>query len=230
MAFTDQTNLRNRPGAVAGVIAIHAAIGYVLVTGLSFSKIIEAAQNPQAILITPDPLETPLPPPPDPAADPVPRTVPLPYTPPAKIDINTAPATIDSSDILLPPIPDTIRIVPIPGPTARPGPTVTPSAKPSLDPVAARPGNNPGNWVTQNDYRSSWINRGLTGKVSFKVSVGTNGRVTDCTVTRSSGHSQLDDATCANITRRARFEPARNAQGDTVAGSYASTVEWRIPD
>ena len=54
------------------------------------------------------------------------------------------------------------------------------------------------------------------------------GRVIDCQVTQSSGHADLDAATCTNVKRRARFDPAvRN--GEKVQGSYSNRVRWQIP-
>jgi protein TonB len=59
--------------------------------------------------------------------------------------------------------------------------------------------------------------------------VGTDGRVADCSITRSSGSPDLDEATCSNIRRRARFEPAKDGNGQPTTGSYASSVRWVIP-
>lgn len=228
MAYTDHSNWRERPGAVAAVIAIHAGLGYALVTGLSFDQIVDQMKNPQAIFIDPMPVEPPPPPPVEPAVEPQPAIAPLPYTPPSTIDLQTEPARIDTTDILLPPIEDVIRIVPTPGPTTRA--SASPSPAPRFDPVAAKPSNAPGGWVTQDDYRSSWINRGMDGLVSFKVTVGIDGRVLDCAVTRSSGHSQLDESTCANVSRRARFQAARDSTGEKITGTFSSTVKWQIPE
>ena len=41
MAYLQHSNWRERPGAVVAVIAIHGLVGYALVTGLSFTKIID---------------------------------------------------------------------------------------------------------------------------------------------------------------------------------------------
>jgi len=53
--------------------------------------------------------------------------------------------------------------------------------------------------------------------------------VADCQVTRSSGSPDLDQATCDNIRRRARFNPATDGDGNPTTGSYASTMRWVIP-
>jgi protein TonB len=66
------------------------------------------------------------------------------------------------------------------------------------------------------------------GTTGFRVTIGTDGKVIDCSVTQSSGHADLDSATCNNVKRRARFTPAvRN--GAPVQGSYSNRVRWQIP-
>jgi protein TonB len=39
----------------------------------------------------------------------------------------------------------------------------------------------------------------------------------------------LDDATCKNIQRRARFEPALDGNGNPTTGRWGSSVRWVIP-
>jgi protein TonB len=43
-------------------------------------------------------------------------------------------------------------------------------------------------------------------------------------VTRS-----LDGATCDLVTKRARFDAARDGNGKPVAGTYSNAVKWSIP-
>ena len=153
-----------------------------------------------------------------------PVVAPLPPT-----SLATSPPRVDTSDIILPPAPPVPVPLPNVAPTVAPPPP-PPSPTPSFDPVAARPSNSPGGWVTQADYRQAWISREYTGTVGFRLSVGASGRVENCSVTRSSGVSALDQATCQLITRRARFDPAKNGQGRAVAGTYSSAVRWQLPD
>ena len=58
--------------------------------------------------------------------------------------------------------------------------------------------------------------------------VGTNGRVTDCAVTRSSGNAELDTATCRLIKRRLRYRPARDAQGRPIPAAIVGKQEWTV--
>ena len=44
------------------------------------------------------------------------------------------------------------------------------------------------------------------------------------------GHPALDAATCDLVTKRARFDAARDNTGKPVAGTYSNSVTWRIPE
>jgi len=230
MAYLDAAQQTNRPAAIGAVVAIHAGVGLLLVTGLSVT--IEKVLNPPNPRATDIP-EVTLPIPPEPV--PEPTAQPRDTTPP-KTDIYVPPApgpraptqpVIGSSE------PTLGKLVPIPAPGAGSGtlpPIEPPSPAPTFDPIAARPSNDRTKWVTQGDYRPSWIRREYTGTARFEVGVGTDGKVDSCSITRSSGHSALDDATCKLVTRRARFEPAMNSGRVAVKGSYSGSVRWELPE
>jgi protein TonB len=65
--------------------------------------------------------------------------------------------------------------------------------------------------------------------VRFSVDVDETGRVTGCEIVGSSGVPELDELTCAKISERAVFRPARDAKGNAVAGKWSNTVRWQIP-
>jgi periplasmic protein TonB len=117
-------------------------------------------------------------------------------------------------------------------PTAAPPAPAAPPPPPP-PPVAKRPNpipkGNPGNWANTNDYPSRALQQEREGTTGFRVTVGANGRVTDCSITSSSGHPDLDQATCSNVTRRARFDPALDGSGNPTTGSYSNRVRWQIP-
>lgn len=91
------------------------------------------------------------------------------------------------------------------------------------------PRGNPGNWANTNDYPSIALQQEIEGTTGFRVTVGPDGRVSDCAITSSSGSPELDLATCTNVKRRARFEPALDASGNPTIGQYANRVRWKIP-
>lgn len=90
----------------------------------------------------------------------------------------------------------------------------------------ARPANNPGSWASTMDYPVRALNQGHEGTTGFRLRVNAQGAVTDCAITQSSGHPELDAATCSAISRRARFERAPVGSPDR---GYANRVSWRIP-
>lgn len=223
MAYLDSKRPADRAASVAGVIAVHAALGYALVVGLQFTGVIPTEEPRLTGETIVDPV--PLPPPPDPTPDKNTPTETKVYTPDTVITVNTNSSDIDTT-IILPPPGDIIKdpagpvIIPSPGP----------APKPVAEAIAAKARNNPGEWITESDYKTSWINRGWAGSAGFRLQVGANGRVEGCQITRSTGHTALDEATCALVTKRARFNPARNGDGDKVSGSYTSSVLWQIPE
>ena len=93
----------------------------------------------------------------------------------------------------------------------------------------ARPVGNPGPWTTSADYPLRALREGREGNATFFVTVNADGRVSSCRIIESSGHADLDDATCKNVIRRARFNPATDASGQPTIGTYSNTVRWVIP-
>lgn len=124
-------------------------------------------------------------------------------------------------------------MVPIP-PTAPPPPIIQ---VPSLQLQAPKKGvespaipkNYPGLWANTNDYPSKALQEEREGTTAFSVKVSKDGTVTNCTVTESSGHADLDEATCSNVSKRATFYPAQGKKGRPIEGSYANRVRWQIP-
>ena len=219
MSFVDQSR-RPSPASMAAVIGVHAAIGMALVAGLTVSGAVPEIIN--EIGATNIPIEPP-PPPVDPVEPSTSETTPaVVHTPPTKLDLTPVEPSFETTPLIIPPIP-----------TPQPGLGVElpkPTPAPSFNPVGAKPRNDPARWLTDNDYRPSWARRELTGTARFRLEIAATGKVTSCTVTGSTGHSELDAATCALVTKRARFEPARGSNGEPVAGTFSSAVKWELPN
>lgn len=219
MSYVDQSR-RPSPASMVAVVGVHAAIAAALVAGLTVSGTIPEIINP--IGATNIPIEPPPPPQPTEPVEPraAPNDPPI-HVPQPKFDIKPADPVIPNTPLVFPGIPEPTPGfgVELPKPTPQPG----------FDPVGAKPGNDPSRWLSNDDYRPSWIRRELTGTARFRLEIAANGTVTGCSVTGSTGHSELDQATCALVTRRARFEPARGTQGEPVAGSYSGAVRWELP-
>ena len=84
--------------------------------------------------------------------------------------------------------------------------------------------------MTDNDYPGGALRRGEQGVTGFSLTIAPDGRVRDCVVTRRSGSVELDRATCAKISARARFAPAMDSSGGAIAATYANTICWQIPN
>lgn len=219
MAYVDTINSNRRLGTLALVGAIHVGIGYALVSGFA-ATIIPTIDPEIKTFFLPEPAK------PEPTPTVAPSSKP------------------DTTTLVTPPPPDTRNPFDQPGPIDLPPigtgdrglgigevtfPEPGPSPSPSFATKPARPKGNPGLWVTTNDYPQSAIRSEAEGVVKFRLSVGTNGKVTGCEVTGSSGTEALDQAACAKLMLRGRFEPASDSTGALVAGSYTGAVRWQLP-
>lgn len=75
---------------------------------------------------------------------------------------------------------------------------------------------------TSQDYPREASRAGIEGITVARLTIGVNGRVSECVIRASSGNEALDRTTCGIILNRFRFEPARNGRGEAIA----DTVEW----
>lgn len=216
MAYADQSMSGNRIAALIVVALIHIVVGYALVTGLAYEAAKKVIQKVTTVDIKEEVKKEEPPPPPPKKADLPP---PPPVAPPVKIDVAVTPPQITTVSTP-PPAPPPIVLAP-PAPVAPP--------PPAFQPKAAQPRGNPGNWATSNDYPSRALREEREGTTGFRVTVGPDGRVADCDITSSSGSPDLDQATCDNVRRRARFNPAMDGDGKPTTGSYSSRIRWVIP-
>ncbi|MGV3553690.1 MAG: energy transducer TonB [Croceibacterium sp.] len=209
----------NRIIAIIIVALIHIAIGYALITGLAYSAVKKAIERVTAVDIEepePEPEEEPPPPEPDTAPPP-------PVAPPPPINIAVAPPPIQVQSVIPPPAP-VARVVPPPAP---PAPPPAPPAPSQARGVTTR---NEASWARriQENYPSRAQREGTEGTVGVRVTVTPDGRATGCSVTSSSGSDVLDQAACQGMERYARFNPALNAAGDPISGSYSTRVTYRL--
>lgn len=115
-----------------------------------------------------------------------------------------------------------------PDPFASVAPGTAATGGGSVGPARAK-GNLPA-LVSNDDYPASALRAGEQGTVGFQLDVGTNGRVTNCVVTSSSGSAALDSATCRIMRSRARFAPARDSTGAATTDTVSSRIVWSIPE
>jgi len=80
--------------------------------------------------------------------------------------------------------------------------------------------------ILPSDYPRRLRDAGIGGRVGVLFEVGANGRVTRCTVTRSSGVSELDLLTCRLIQQRFVYRPSTDESGRPVADEVEGEHDW----
>jgi periplasmic protein TonB len=215
MSYVDQRMGAGRTTAIVIVAILHALLGYALVTGMAYKVIKKAAEDLKTFDVTeePPPPEEKPPPPPKQEVQPPPVVA-----PPPLVRINTAPPPIVSVPVAPPPVIT---------PTAPPAPPPPPPPAPKVEPAKARA--NLASYVSDADYPDSALRNEEQGTTGFSLDVGPNGRVTNCTVTSSSGSAALDSATCRIMRSRARFTPAHDSSGAATSDSVSARIRWVLP-
>jgi len=217
MAYADHSETSSRTISIVIVALIHVVLGYAFVTGLGMKYVKKAAEQLNVIDVKeepPPPDEPPPPPPPKPAEMPPPPVV--------------APPPIVQTQAVAPVIQTAPRPVPLP-PVLPPTPA-PPPPPPPRPAKAVEPRGNPGGWFDNDrDYPSRALREEREGTVAVRLSIDENGRVSNCSVTRSSGSDDLDQKTCEIFSRRGRFRPAEDASGNKIATTWNSPgIVWKI--
>ena len=200
----------NRTASIVVVALLHVVLGYALVSGLAYNVVKKAATDLKTFDVTeppPPPEEKPPPPPPEKPTTPPPPQV---AAPPPLVRMNSpAPVQIQTT-----PNPPPF----VPTPTARPAPPTPPAPPPKQS--AARAKGDLRKLFTDDDFPESAKQAGASGTARATLQIGTDGRVTGCSLTQSTGNSALDGTVCQVLRRRARFTPAIDGNGqpstDTV--------------
>lgn len=215
MAYTDRQMSGNRITALVIVALIHIFLGYALITGLAYSAVQQVIKKVTTVDIKKDEPKKPPPPPPPPKTSPPP-----PVAPPVKINVAITPPQIVTVTVPPPPAPP-VLIAP---PAAPPAPP-----PPRFSPKNPAPRGAPQDWVTTDDYPARALREERTGTVGFRLTVGPDGRPSDCEITSSSGSPDLDETACNLLKRRGRFAPGTDGEGKPTTGYYASRIKWVIP-
>lgn len=175
---------------------------------------------------------------------PIPEDQPPPEVPPEPVKSETPPPPSVMTHVppVVPPPPLERIVESAPLPPAPPPPIPQPTremAPPKLDPPAppveaktvepARARANLASYVSDEDYPSSAARNEEQGTTRFKLVVGADGRVKDCTVTSSSGSSALDSTTCRLMRQRAKFTPAKNNRGEPTTDTVSNAIRWVLP-
>jgi protein TonB len=236
MPASSNVRPRERLAALAAVALVQLALALVLLNGLrvDVSRRGEVVERLVEIALP----RTPPPVPPPPVAEPKPKPAQKPSSAP-----KAAPAHLGGS----------------PGPKpAHALPSVTPviALRPSAAPSGGGAGSGPAvgagagggtggqgygddgggtelekiaGDILPSDYPKALGNAGIGGTVSVTFTVETNGRVTNCRVTRSSGVPELDSLTCRLMEQRFRFRPSTDRYGRPIRDEVDWDHEWIAP-
>lgn len=80
--------------------------------------------------------------------------------------------------------------------------------------------------IGPSDYPRDLRERGIGGRVEMLFTVGTDGRVTSCRVTRSSGVPELDALTCRLVQQRFRYRPSTDRYGRPIPDEVEGEQDW----
>ena len=216
MSYAQRKELSgNRTMSIILVAILQLGLGYAIVTGLAYNVIKKAAQDLKTFDVEeqPPPPEEPPPPPKD-----MPKVPPPPVTPPPLVRMEAPPPPI--ATVTAPPPP--VYVPPVaPSPPPPPPPRKVQSAQSAKGDLRTL--------FSADDYPASAQASGAEGTSQATITIGPDGRVAGCNITRSSGNSALDAATCNIIRRRAKFVPAKDSNGNAVSDTITTPpITWRL--
>jgi protein TonB len=242
VAYRTDISTRDRGGAIAAVIAIHAALLFAFLN-LSGRMDLPGAQTVMRVfdLTEPPPPPPPSPPPPQQNQQPKPKEKEGGSAPP-NIRSEATPVEAPRPKIVIPPVPQiatsetpregtqpTQGAAPFPGPGTGAGGIGTGTGSGSG-------GNGPGGGgdggvadpphlvtpvLTGRDFPSDMLEQWPHGATVFlRLRIDTSGYVAECAVDRGTGVASIDSVICNLAHDRLRFRPAVNRSGQAVAGWF----------
>lgn len=220
MAYADRNTGSSRVVSIVIVSVIVALFAWGFVNGLTLNYIKKKVEKLNTFDVQEPPPPPPdKPPPPPPEQQPQLQTPPV-VSPPPLVRVTAPPPPVFTQTAIPPAAP----VVPL---AAAPGP-VTPPAPPRVSQAAVARGN-PGDYFGPDAYPPELVEAQVQGRVVATLTVGTNGRVTDCVIVTSSGNARLDNVTCAISKRSVKFSPAKDENGNPITSTYRLPVRWQVP-
>lgn len=85
----------------------------------------------------------------------------------------------------------------------------------------------PTTWLHPKDFPPASERAGKQAVLSFRLMVAADGNPTACSIQeRAQADPAISQATCSALMKRARFKPARRADGTPVASYFIDSVNW----
>lgn len=218
--------------AIAAVVAVHAALAFVILSGLSVHVVSQAVERLTTIRIQ----EPPPPPPVQPPPKPTPRrqAVKQPEGAPAR---KAEPSPIVAPEPKLP-IPSPVPAAKIAGTgsASTSGAALAGSGTGAGGYGTGRGGGGAGftparriSKIPDREYRQLASSGLPSGSVGVTIRVNPDGSASNCRIARSSGNPYADSLMCQLTVRYIRFEAARDPSGRPVAQDVTFFPNWWRP-
>jgi protein TonB len=232
-SYRGTANRPDRAKAIVAVVAVHAILAAVILTGLHESTVKQAVDQLTTINVRE-------PPPPPPVQPPRPAPKPQQMKKPAGAPAPKA----EPSPVVAPPpklpLPSPIPAAKIAGAGSA---TASGASSAGTGTGAGGQGNGPGgggyadysrftparlvNKIPNSEYRRISAGRVPQGSATIGFRVNPNGRISGCRILRSSGDPYVDSMVCDAATRWMTFDPARDPAGQPVAQDITYSPNWR---
>jgi len=230
-SYTGTADRPDRAKAIAAVIAVHVALGAMILTGLNVRMVGQVVERLETFDIRLPPPPPPNPPPPETKAHEVKRDA-------------GAPAKRAEATPVVAPKPRLPVQSPIPAaPIAGTGSASNSGAAAAGNGTGAEGNDNgPGGGgdyskftparlirnLSRSDYRAMAAGRLPVGRAMVSLRVETSGATSNCRVVRSSGDAFVDANLCPLIVRRLRFRPALDDLGRPIPYQLQYVATWSL--
>lgn len=84
-------------------------------------------------------------------------------------------------------------------------------------------------YIGSEDYPKGPLRAKIEGTTGVELTISSAGRVTDCTLIKSSGNNELDSTVCRLVQQRFQFQPAKDRAGSPVADRKKEYFTWVLP-
>ena len=205
---------------LTAIIALHAFVGYAVVSGLG-KKMIDVIKKPVETKIIeevkpPPPKELPPPPPP-----PEVKAPPPPFIPPPEVVVNTPPPPQPAISQTTNVKPATSELPRTPPPVKNTG-EATPAPKQAAETAHDKTGE-----CEVPDYPRAAQRAGAEGTVRISFLVGTDNRVKEARIDKTSGNRELDKAAKEKLSECNRFK-AGIVDGKPVESWATVDYVWKL--
>ncbi|MEP6867958.1 MAG: energy transducer TonB [Novosphingobium sp.] len=92
----------------------------------------------------------------------------------------------------------------------------------------AIPFGSPGSWLRSSDYPAGMLSQGGQGIVQFRLDVDETGAISGCHIQQRTNPDEFADLSCKLVTKRGKFTPALDSNGQPVKSYFVSGVRWII--